>query len=60
MMVYFSTIAVSQQFSGTELLFSVLKLVFFLTMVCRQDLFYSYITKKNKKFIDWQNAELFH
>ena len=31
MMVLLSTIAVSQQFSGTELLMSVLKLVFFLT-----------------------------
>ena len=32
MMVLLSTIAVSQQFSGTELLFSVLKLIFFLTI----------------------------
>lgn len=32
MMVLLSTIAVSQQFSGTELLLSVLKLVFFLTL----------------------------
>ncbi|MDX6183301.1 cation:proton antiporter [Flavobacterium sp. Fl-77] len=32
MMVLLSTIAVSQQFSGTELLMSVLKLVFFLTV----------------------------
>lgn len=32
MMVLLSTIAVSQQFSGTELLLSVLKLVFFLTI----------------------------
>lgn len=32
MMVLLSTIVVSQQFSGTELLFSVLKLVFFLTL----------------------------
>lgn len=32
MMVLLSTIAVSQQFSGSELLFSVLKLVFFLTI----------------------------
>lgn len=31
MMVLLSTLAVSQQFSGSELLFSVLKLVFFLT-----------------------------
>lgn len=31
MMVLLSTVAVSQQFSGSELLFSVLKLVFFLT-----------------------------
>lgn len=32
MMVLLSTIAVSQQFSGTELLLSVLKLIFFLTL----------------------------
>lgn len=32
MMVLLSTIAVSQQFSGTELLLSVLKLIFFLTI----------------------------
>lgn len=32
MMVLLSTIAVSQQFSGTELLYSVLKLIFFLTI----------------------------
>jgi len=32
MMVLLSTIAVSQQFSGTELLWSVLKLLFFLTL----------------------------
>jgi len=32
MMVLLSTIAVSQQFSGSELLFSVLKLLFFLTI----------------------------
>jgi len=32
MMVLLSTIAVSQQFSGTELLFSVLKLIFFLVI----------------------------
>lgn len=31
MMVLLSTVAVSQQFSGSELLFSVLKLIFFLT-----------------------------
>ncbi len=53
MMVLLSTVAVSQKFSGTELLMSVLKLVFFLDrLVYWWNLFYSFIIKKSKAFIN--------
>jgi CPA2 family monovalent cation:H+ antiporter-2 len=52
MMVLLSTVAVSQQFSGIELVLSVLKLIFFLNLVCQRDIFHSYPTQKTKHLTD--------
>ena len=51
MMVLLSTIAVSQQFSGTELLFSVLKLIFFLTIWFVGGIFFFFFLLKKAKNI---------
>ena len=51
MMVLLSTVAVSQQFSGTELLQSVLKLVFFNHLVCSRIFFSQHSLKKTKHLL---------
>jgi CPA2 family monovalent cation:H+ antiporter-2 len=52
MMVLLSTVAVSQQFSGIELVLSVLKLIFFLTIWFVMDIFHSYPTQKSQTLTD--------
>jgi CPA2 family monovalent cation:H+ antiporter-2 len=51
MMVLLSTVAVSQQFSGIELVLSVLKLIFFLT-IWFVDIFSFLPYKKSQTFTD--------
>jgi CPA2 family monovalent cation:H+ antiporter-2 len=51
MMVLLSTVAVSQQFSGIELVLSVLKLIFFLTIWFVSGIFFiPTLLKKAKHF----------
>jgi CPA2 family monovalent cation:H+ antiporter-2 len=51
MMVLLSTVAVSQQFSGIELVLSVLKLIFFLTIWFVSGIFFIPTLKKAKHLL---------
>jgi CPA2 family monovalent cation:H+ antiporter-2 len=52
MMVLLSTVAVSQQFSGIELVLSVLKLIFFLTIWFVSGIFFIPTLLKKKTLTD--------